>query len=159
MPLHYSCYDILSPCLLCCSWAYGLKCLPYQFHTLFLPNISVGSIHIISRASLAHFILWESFSSFHSLGILSSFHSFLLLTFSWALAKSFGLPWPYYHILPLGLLAFEPILFTNFFLWATPASFCFLSISYDSYRLATSFFGASLARLLSPGLHYYFVGL
>ena len=39
------------------------------------------------------------FGPFHFLGILGPFHSFLLLTFPWAFAKSFGLPWPNYHIL------------------------------------------------------------
>ena len=53
------------------------------------------------------------------------------------------------HPLPLDLLPYEPIPFTNSFLWAPPAHFCFLFISYDSHRLITSFFGASSACLLS----------
>ena len=37
--------------------------------------------------------------------------------------------------------------------------FCFLSISHDSHKLTTSFFGASMARLLSLEPLCYFVGL
>ena len=63
------------------------------------------------------------------------------------------------HSFPLGLLAFKPIPFTNSFLWAPLAHFCFLSIFHDSHRLATLFFGASLAHLLSLELLCYFADL
>ena len=58
----------------------------------------------------------------------------------------------------LSLLGFlGPI--TASFLWAPLACFCFISISYNSHGLITSFFGAFLVRLLSLWLFYYFVGL
>ena len=64
------------------------------------------------------------------------------------------------HRLLLNLLGFpDPIPLTNSFLLAPPVPFCFLSISHDSHGLTTSFFGASLAHLLSLGPHYYFVSL
>ena len=59
----------------------------------------------------------------------------------------------------LGLLTFEPVPFTNSFLWAPLAYFCFLSISYDTHGLTISFFGASLTRLLALEPLCYFVGL
>ena len=75
-----------------------------------------------------------------------------IFTFPWAFAKSFGLPWPNYHILYFwGLLAFAPTRFTNSFFWAPLAHLCLLSTSYDSHELTTSFFGLPCARLLSLG--------
>ena len=56
----------------------------------------------------------------------------------------YGLSRSNYHPLLLGLLAFEPISFTNSFIWAPPPPFCFLSTSYDSHGLTTSLFGALL---------------
>ena len=44
---------------------------------------------------------------FHYLGILGPFHSFLLLTFPWAFAKSFGLPWSNYHIFAFGFIGLQ----------------------------------------------------
>ena len=74
----------------------------------------------------------------------------LILTFPWAFAKSFGLPRPNYHILYFwGLLAFAPIPFTNFSLWAPLTHLCLLSTSYDFHGLATSFSGLPWAHLLS----------
>ena len=98
MPLHCSCYDILYPCLLYYFWACKTKCLPCHFHTLFLPSIPAGLIHIASGFPSLFYSL-GILGPFHSLGILGPFYSFLLLTFLWVLAKSFGLPWPNYHIL------------------------------------------------------------
>ena len=148
MPLHCSCYDIIHSCLFVCYyfWACRLKRLPCPFLILFFLLVFTAQ----------HFCWASSFNTsgflnpFHSLGLLISFHSFLPFSFLWALAKSFGLPWPNYHIICLwSLLAFEPIPFTNSFLWAPLASFYFLSIFYDFHGLITSFFGASSARLLS----------
>ena len=123
----------------------------YSFLQFTLPNIFARSVLMSSRASLAHSL---------PLGILGPFHSFehtlpvsfigaslahLILTFSWVFAKSFRFPQSNYHILYFwGLLAFEPISFTNFFLWAPLAYLCLLSTSYDSHELITSFFGAPL---------------
>ena len=90
---------------------------------------------------MTHLIL----SSFlHSHGLLLNF-----LGFSSPITISFFF-W--------GLLAFEPISFTNSFLRAPPACLCFLSTSYDSHGLITSFFGASLACLLALEPLCYFVG-
>ena len=61
--------------------------------------------------------------------------------------------------LPLGLLAFEPIPFTTSLLWAPLACFFFFSISYNSYGLITSSFGASSARFAFFEATYYLVGL
>ena len=55
-------------------------------------------------------------------------------------------------------MAFEPISFTNSFLRTPLACLSFLSTSYDSHGLTTSFFGASLARLLTLEPLCYFVG-
>ena len=68
---------------------------------------------------------------FHSLGILDPFHSFLLLTFPWALAKSFGLPWPNptYKFLSFG--SSGPFLF----------SFYFSRFSWAYYFILWSFLG------------------
>ena len=98
-------------------------------------------------------------SPFHSLGILGLFHSFLILTFPWALAKSFGFPCFNYQILYLWVYwplnqSHLPIPFFGL-LQPVFAFFLFLTIP----MLSTSFFGASLAHLLSLGLLYYFVGL
>ena len=92
------------------------------------------------------------FGPFHFLGILGPFHSFLLLTFPWAFAKSFGLPWPNYHILYPWVYwpSNQSHLLISFFGLFQPL-FYFLSISYDSHGLTTSSFRASLARLLSLG--------
>ena len=87
--------------------------------------------------------LWASSARFIPFGLLGPSHSFLLLTIP----------------LLLSLLAFEPISFTNSFLWALSTCFCFLSISYDSHGLTTSFFRALLSPLLSLGYFFYFVGL
>ena len=105
------------------------------------------------------------------LGLLYSFGHPRLASFIWAssahskpsfplaFARSFGLPWPNYHILYFrGLLAFLPTPSTNSFLWAPLAHFCLLSTSYNSHGLTTSFFGLSWARLLSLGPFYYFIG-
>ena len=139
-PLHCSCYDIIYSCLPCYYfWACRLKRLPCQFLILFriLVFITQHSCWVSSfniLGFLIHFILWASSARF----ILWASLAQLL------------------HPLPLGLSAFP---FTNSFLWAPLAPFCFLSISYDSHEFTTSFFGASLARLLSLGPLYYFVGL
>ena len=107
---------------------------------LFIPLVyttqhSCWLVHITSWASPTHFIPWASLTYF----ILSYFlHSYGLSLIFWASPAQ--LP----HLLPLGLLAFEPISITNSFLWAVLVCFCFLSISYDSYGLTTSFFGAPL---------------
>ena len=107
---------------------------------LFIPLVyttqhSCWLVHITSWASPTHFIPWASLTYF----ILSYFlHSYGLSLIFWASPAQ--LP----HLLPLGLLAFEPISITNSFLWAVLVCFCFLSISYDSYGLTTSFFEAPL---------------
>ena len=103
---------------------------------------------------------WASLAHSIPLGILGPFHSFkhplpisflgaslahLILTFSWVFAKSFRFPQSNYHILYFwDLLAFEPISFTSSFLWAPPTYLCLLSTFYDSNKLTTSFYGASL---------------
>ena len=92
-------------------------------------------------ASLARFILSYLFHS----------HELLL--------NSLGFSSPITTSLPLGLLAFKPTPFTNSFLWASPTHFYFLSISYNSYGLTTSFFGASSTRLLSLEPLIILVGL
>ena len=85
--------------------------------------------------------------------------AYLILTFPWAFAKSFELPQPNYHILYFwDLLAFAPISFTNFSLWAPLAHLCLLSTSYDSHGLTTSFFGLPWAHLFSSGLFLLFFG-
>ena len=62
------------------------------------------------------------------------------------------------HPSSLGLLAFEPISFTNSFLWAPPTPFFFLSISYDSHGLTTSFFRASSTLFAFFGATFLFCG-
>ena len=75
-----------------------------------------------------------------------------IFTFPWAFTKSFGLPWPNYHIIYFwGLLAFALTRFTNSFFWAPSAHLCLLSTSYDSHELTTSFSGLPWARFLSLG--------
>ena len=154
----YSCYVTtllllwyhLSLCFVVASrligWStYHVNFLPYSFFWSLLPMILARFIHSVPWASSAHFVLWESLAHF----ILSYlFHSHKLLL------NHLGFPGPITTSLPLGLLAFKPTPFTNSFLWASPTHFYFLSISYNSYELTTSFFGASLARcfLLGPSL-------
>ena len=53
-------------------------------------------------------------------------------------------------------MAFASNPFTNSFLWAPPAHFCLLSISYNSHGFSTSFSGLSWARLLSLW-HFFFL--
>ena len=79
---------------------------------------------------MAHFILSYLF---HSHGLLLNL---------------LGFPNPITTSLPLVLSAFKPTLFTNSFLWASLAHFYFLSISYNSHGLTTSFFEASSIDLL-----------
>ena len=89
--------------------------------------------------------LWTSSACFIPLGILSPSYSFLLLTFPKAFAKIFrASPTQLSYHLLLGLLDFEPISFTNPFLWAPLARLYLLSTSYDSHGLTTSFFRAPL---------------
>ena len=150
MPLHCSCYGVVYPCLLYYLWACGLKCLSCQFHMLFLPLVYNTQYSCwVSPYNILGFL-----GPFYSLGILSPFHSlgaslahFILSYFLHShglLLNLLGFPAQLPHPLPLGLLAFEPISFTNSFLWALLVRFLFLSISYDSHGLATSIFGAPL---------------
>ena len=147
-------------------WARGLKYLPSQFLRLLLLLVLFFTAQY-SCWTILHILGFPDPS--YSLGIFGPFYSLghsrpisfsFFFTFPWALVKFFGLPWPNCHILffwvywpsnqfhlpiPLfGLLRFCFI--------------CFLSISHDSHVLATSFFGASLACLLSLELRCYFVG-
>ena len=121
----------------------------YSFPKFTLPSIFVGSILMSSWASTTHFI---------PLGILGSFHFFLLLTFPWVLAKSFKLPRPNYHIFYFWVYwpAFEPISFTNSF-------FGLLRPIFASFLLLIILMGLRLpsfwAHLLSLGPFYYFLGL
>lgn len=103
--------------------------------------------------------LWASLARFIPWGILGPSHSFLLLTFPWAFAKSFRLSWPNYHILyfwvywPLN----QPHLLIPFF-GAPPAHLCLLSTSYDSHKLTTSFFEAPLGSFAFFGVLLLFCG-
>ena len=63
------------------------------------------------------------------------------------------------HYFPLGLLAFEPISFTNSFIWAPLARFCFLSISHDSHGFNTSFFEGFFGMFAFFGATLLFCGL
>ena len=128
-PLHYSYYDIIHPCLSCCYfWACGLKHLPCQFLILFLLLVFTAQHSCwASPFNISGFL-----GPFHSLGILGLFHSFLLLSFLWAFAKSFELPWPNYHILCLWVYcpanqSHLPIPFFGL-LWLVFAFFLFLTI-------------------------------
>ena len=114
------------------SWStYHVNFLHYSFFWSLLPNIPARPIHFVPWASSAHFILWASSAHF----ILPYlFHSYRLLLNPLDFAS------PITTSLPLGLLTFEPIPFTNSFLWAFPSYFYFLSISYNSHRPTTSFF-------------------
>jgi len=114
-----------------------------------LPNIPARPIHYVHWASLAHFILWASSAHF----ILPHlFHSYRLLL------NPFGFPSPITKSLPLGLFTFEPTSFTNSFLWASPSNFYFLSISYNSHGLTTSFFWGFLGPFAFSQATYYFGG-
>ena len=84
--------------------------------------------------------LWASSARFIPLGFLGPSHSFLLLTIP----------------LLLSLLAFEPISFTNSFLWASLAHLHLLSTSDDSHGLTTSFFGDPLGPFAFFGALYLF---
>ena len=137
-PLHCSCYDIIHPYLFCCYfWACGLKHLPCHFLILFFLLVftaqhSCWASPFNTSGFLNPFHLLGLFGLFHSLGILGPFHSFLPLSFSWAFAKSFELPWPNYHILCLWvyLPANQSHLPIPFFrlLWPLFAFFLFLMI-------------------------------
>ena len=118
-------------------WAYGLKCLSFQFLILFLFLVFTAQhscwaspFNTSGFLNPLHFL--GLFGLFHSLGILGPFHSFLPLSFSWAFAKSFELPWPNYHILCLWvyLPANQSHLPIPFFglLWPLFAFFLFLMI-------------------------------
>ena len=113
---------------------------------------------------VAQYFCWVSFHTI--LGFLAPFyfsrHSWPIpfLHSHGLLSKSFGLPWPNYHILYFkGLLSFASTPFTNSFLWAPSAHLCLLSTSYDSYGLTTSFFGASLGHFAFFGAFLLFYRL
>ena len=142
----------LDLCLLGLFWA---------CHALFF-----YSIHIVQRFCWVnpHTIL-SFLGQFYSFGhprpslFLWTSLAHSILTFSWAFAMSFGLPWPNYHILYFRvLLTFVSTPFTNSFLWAPLTHFCLLFISYNSHRLIISFFRLHWARLLPLGPFYYFTG-
>ena len=106
------------------------------------------------RASLTHFILWASLAYF-TLSYLLHSHGHLLnpLGFLGPITTSFAFGFigfwtnPIYYFLALG----SSSLFFSFFL--------FFSISYNSYGLITSSFGASFARFAFFEATYYLVGL
>ena len=102
---------------------------PFYSLSILGPIHSFGHPRPVSfiGASLVHLILFYFLYSHELLLNLSSF--------------PVQLPYP----LLLDLLAFEPISFTNFFLWALLAHLCLLSTFYDSHGLTTSFFGAPLS--------------
>ena len=121
-----------------------------------LPNISARLILIPSQASLAHFI---------PLGILVPLYSFRhpwpnpFLHSLRLLLRLLGFPGPITISFTFeGLLAFVPTPFTNSFLWAPSAYFCFLSISYNSHGLTISLFGLPWSCLLPLRPFYYFTG-
>ena len=82
--------------------SFGLYCLPFllskSIQHLRLPRPFCFS----SILNLFHSL--GILSPFHSLGVLHPFHPFLSLSFQWALAKSFWLPWLNYHILTFGFI-------------------------------------------------------
>ena len=101
------------------------------------------------RASLAHFILWASLAYF-TLSYLLHSHGHLLnpLGFLGPITTSFA----------FGFIGFwtNPI---YYFLALGSSGFFFFSISYNSYGLITSSFGASFARFAFFEATYYLVGL
>ena len=106
-PLHYSYNDFIHPCLSCCYfWVCRLKRLPCQFLVLFLLLVFIAQHSYYASPFYTTDFLGVFYSlgildPFHSLGIFGPFHSFLPFSFPQAFAKSFGLPWPNYHILCL----------------------------------------------------------
>ena len=88
-------HSSLLPCYF--FWTRVLQCLPYWFLIVLLPLVFIAQYSYWASLFNASGFL----GPFYSLGILGLFHSFLPLTFPWAFAKSFGLPWPNYHLLCL----------------------------------------------------------
>ena len=105
IPLHFSCYDITYPFAL--LLLLGLRA-----------EASTMSISYIIPSFGLYCHTLGFLGPFHSLGILGPFHPSLPLSLPWVFCKSFGLPWPNYHILtfraywPLS----KPHEFTNTFL-------------------------------------------
>ena len=101
MPLHCSCYIIVSFLFPCYLWAYGLgftsqnSCCVSPLSTS-LPLLSFIGPHSY-RASPFHSSGF--LSPIHSSNFLSTITSSLPLLLPWVFAKSFGLLWPNYHIL------------------------------------------------------------
>ena len=114
-------------------------------------------ILVLGRPQPISFFRHSRPASFFPTSCISSFSYFLHS--HGLLLNLLGFLGPITTSLPLGLLAFKSIPLTNSFLWALLAPFCFLYISYNSHGLTTSFFGASLAHLLSLEPLCYFVGL
>jgi len=142
------------------GWSvYHANFLHYSFFWCLLPSIPIGPIHFVLLASLAHFVLWASLTHFVLWASLA--HSIISYLFPshGVLLNSLGFPDPITTFLHLGLLAFESSPFTNSFLWNSPTHFYFLSISYNSHGLTTSFFRASLDCLLSLRPLIILVGL
>ena len=154
---------------------FRLMAFLWACHVLFLPSVYVTQyfywlILTSSWAPLAYSIpfghsrlisfFWASSARFIPWGILGPTYSFLLLTFLWAFAKTFGLPWPNYHILyfwvywPLN----QPHLLIHFFGLLRPIFTCFLLLTIPMGLLLPSL-GLSWAHFLSLGSFYYFVGL
>ena len=143
-----------------------MKCFPSEFHGLLLSLVFFTTQHSCWTSLhkilgfLGPFYSLGILGPLYSLGILGPFRTFLpFFTFPWVFAKSFGFLWPNCHILFLWVYypsnqSHLPILFSGLLQHV----FCFLSISHDSHGLATSFFGASLAHLLSLKLLCYFAG-
>jgi len=158
LPCHCTTPAMISliPLPYCYLWANRLKRLPCQFLILFLLLVftaqhSCWANPFRTLGFLSLFCSLGVLSLFYSLGVLGPFHHSLPFSLPWVFVKSFGLPWPKYHILtfrahwPLN----QPHEFTNSFLWAFSThfllSFHLLQFSWACYFIPW----ASSAHLLS----------
>ena len=119
LPYHFIMPTIALPSFLLCviPWTCPLTfllCQPTSL-SIFCSGLPRPTFHIFTSFRLCWptFLLCQTISLFHSSGFLNPLLSFYLFYSHGLFARSFGLPWPNYHILTsyyfLSLLAFRPI--------------------------------------------------